>query len=148
MTSINLTTHLQNKDTLSWTLVRVTTGLILMPHGAQKLFGWFGGGGLSGTGQFFSENLGLNPGILFAGVAGLTEFVGGLFLVIGLLTRLSAAAVVVLMAYAAFAVHLGNGFFWTSGGFEFPLLWGLMALAIMIGGGGPISVDRKIGWKY
>ena len=79
-------------DTLSWTLVRAASGLILMPHGAQKLFGWFGGGGLDGTGQYFEQNLGLAPGLLFAGLAGLTEFVGGLLLALGLLTRLSAAA--------------------------------------------------------
>ena len=135
-------------DALSWTIVRVATGLILVPHGAQKLFGWFGGGGLTGTAQFFEQTLGLYPGLLFAGAAGLTEFFGGLFLAIGLLTRLSAAAVVAVMAYAAFVVHLGNGFFWSNGGYEFPLLWGLVALAIVIRGGGPGSVDRVAGWKW
>ncbi|WP_264210855.1 DoxX family protein [Leisingera thetidis] len=139
---------LADADTLSWTLIRVAAGLTLVPHGAQKLFGWFGGYGLNGTGQFFEEALGLAPGILFAGAAGLTEFAGGLFLALGLLTRLSAAAVVALMAYAAFAVHLGNGFFWTDGGFEYPLLWGVVALAIAIRGGGKLSVDHKIGWKF
>jgi putative oxidoreductase len=134
-------------DTLSWTLVRVASGLILMPHGAQKLFGWFGGGGLDGTGQYFEQNLGLAPGLLFAGLAGLTEFVGGLLLALGLLTRLSAAAVSALMAYAVFAVHLPNGFFWTSGGYEYPLLWGLVALAFVVRGGGKASVDHLIGWK-
>ena len=135
-------------DAISWTLVRVSAGLILVPHGAQKLFGWFGGYGLAGTGQFFQEALGLAPGILFAGVAGLTEFVGGLLLAAGLLTRLSALAVVALMAYAAFVVHWGAGFFWNEGGYEYPLLWGLVALALVIRGGGRWSVDKKIGWKY
>jgi len=135
-------------DAISWAIVRVATGAILMPHGAQKLFGWFGGHGLTATGQFFEQNLGLSPGLLFAGLAGLAEFVGGLFLVLGFLTRLSAAAVVALMAYAAFVVHLGNGFFWTKGGLEYPLLWGLVALAIAIRGGGELSLDRRIGWKY
>lgn len=135
-------------DALSWTIVRVTTGLILVPHGAQKLFGWFGGGGLNGTAQFFEQSLGLYPGLLFAGVAGLTEFAGGLLLALGFLTRLSALAVVALMGYAAFAVHLGNGFFWTNGGYEYPLLWGLIALALVLRGGGAWSVDNAIGWKY
>ncbi|MEQ8822844.1 MAG: DoxX family protein [Filomicrobium sp.] len=135
-------------DTVSWTLVRVATGAILIPHGAQKLFGWFGGHGLVGTGQFFEQSLGLAPGLLFAGLAGLTEFVGGLLLVFGLLTRLSALAVVGVMAYAVFFVHLSNGFFWTNGGYEFPLLWGLVAIALVIRGGGPLSVDNKIGWRY
>ena len=135
-------------DAMSWTLVRIATGLILLPHGAQKLFGWFGGGGLAGTAQFFEQNLGLYPGLLFAGLAGATEFVGGLLLALGLLTRLSAAAVVAVMAYAAFVVHWGNGFFWTAGGYEFPLLWGLVALALVIRGGGPLSLDRILGWKF
>lgn len=137
-----------NADALSWALVRVSAGLILVPHGAQKLFGWFGGGGLSGTAQFFEQSLALYPGLLFAGLAGATEFFGGLFLALGLLTRLSAAAVVALMGYAAFIVHWGNGFFWTSGGYEYPLLWGLVALALVIRGGGALSLDKPIGWKY
>ena len=137
-----------NLDAMSWTLVRIATGLILVPHGSQKLFGWFGGGGLAGTAQFFEQNLGLYPGLLFAGLAGATEFIGGLFLALGLLTRLSAAAVVAVMAYAAFVVHWGNGFFWTAGGYEFPLLWGLVALALVIRGGGPLSLDRMLGWKF
>jgi putative oxidoreductase len=135
-------------DTIAWTLVRVATGLILAPHGAQKLFGWFGGHGLVGTAQFFEKSLGLYPGLLFAGAAGLIEFFGGLFLAFGLLTRLSAGAVVAVMVYAAFGVHLANGFFWTNGGLEFPLLWGLVALAFVIRGGGPLSADARIGWRY
>ncbi len=141
-------TGMTSTDAISWTIVRVAAGLILVPHGAQKLFGWFGGGGLTGTAQFFEQNLNLYPGLLFACVAGLTEFVGGLFLALGLLTRLSAAAVVALMAYAAFFVHHGNGFFWTAGGYEYPLLWGLVALALVIRGGGEFSIDRRIGWRF
>lgn len=133
---------------LSWTIVRIATGLMLIPHGAQKLFGWFGGGGLTGTAQYFEQTLNLHPGLLFATLAGLTEFGGGLFLVLGLLTRLSALAVVAMMAVAVVAVHLPNGFFWTNGGFEYPLLWGLIALAIVIRGGGQHSLDRAIGWRY
>ncbi len=137
-----------NTEALSWALVRVSAGLILVPHGAQKLFGWFGGGGLSGTAQFFEQSLALYPGLLFAGLAGVTELFGGLLLALGLLTRLSAAAVVALMGYAAFIVHWGNGFFWTAGGYEYPLLWGLVALALVIRGGGALSLDKTIGWKY
>lgn len=135
-------------DKLAWTLVRVTIGLALVPHGAQKLFGWFGGYGLTATGQFFDEALGLTPGILFAGLAGLTEFLGGLALALGLLTRLSALGVVGLMSVAVVAVHLPSGYFWTDGGYEYPLLWGLVALAFVIRGGGAWSLDRRIGWKY
>jgi putative oxidoreductase len=135
-------------DAVAWALVRAATGLILMPHGAQKLFGWFGGGGLAATAQAFETKFGLTPGLLFAGAAGVTEFVGGLFLALGLLTRLSAAAVVALMGYAVFGVHLANGFFWTAGGFEYPLLWGLVALALVLRGGGPLSLDHKLGLRF
>lgn len=124
-------------------LVRVATGLMLVPHGAQKLFGWFGGYGLDATGQFFAAKLGLPPS--FALLAGLIEFVGGLLLALGLATRAVAALVVGLMAVAIVHVHLGAGFFWTSGGYEYPLLWGLVALSFVLRGGGRFSVDRLIG---
>ncbi|WP_259779471.1 DoxX family protein [Aestuariispira ectoiniformans] len=133
---------------LSYPLIRVATGLFLMPHGAQKLFGWFGGYGLDGTGQFFGQTLGMEPGILFALLAGLVEFVGGLFVAIGLLTRPAALGVAVLMAVAVVTVHLGNGYFWTNGGYEYPLLWGLVALAIVFRGGGAYSVDSKLSKEF
>ena len=124
-------------------LVRATAGLLLMPHGAQKLFGWFGGYGVEATGQFFAAKLGLPP--VLALVAGLIEFFGGLALAAGLATRVSAALVFGLMFVATVQVHLGNGFFWTSGGFEYPLMWGLVALSFVIRGGGRFSLDAVIG---
>ena len=124
-------------------LVRVAAGLLLVPHGAQKLFGWFGGYGLEATGQFFASKLGLPASLAL--VAGLVEFVGGLMLALGLATRVVAALVVGLMAVAVLQVHLGAGFFWTSGGFEYPLFWGIVALAFVIRGGGRYSLDRLIG---
>ncbi len=133
---------------LSYPMIRFFTGLILVPHGAQKLFGWFGGRGLEATGQSFSANLGLEPGIVFALLVGVTEFFGGLFLAVGLLTRPSAVAIAVVMAVAVFAVHLPNGFFWGAGGYEYPLLWGLVALALALRGGGELSVDRAIGREF
>jgi putative oxidoreductase len=130
---------------LSWPLIRVTTGLLLMPHGAQKLFGWFGGYGIAGTGQFFDTTLGLHPGILLAGLTGAVEFFGGLALVLGLLTRPAALGVAIMMVVAIFGVHVPNGFFWTDGGFEYPLMWGLLAIAILLRGGGRFSLDAKLG---
>jgi putative oxidoreductase len=85
----------------------------------------------------------LQPGLLFALLAGLVEFFGGLALVVGLLTRPAALAVAVLMGVAMLGVHLPNGFFWTSGGYEYPLMWGLIALALLLGGGGRYSLDRR-----
>ncbi len=133
---------------LSYPMIRFSAGLILVPHGAQKLFGWFGGGGLEATGQSLSANLGLEPGLLFAFLLGATEFFGGLFLAVGFLTRPSAVAITVVMAVAVFAVHLPKGFFWFAGGYEYPLLWGLVALALALRGGGELSVDRALGREF
>ena len=133
---------------LSYPLIRAATGLMLMPHGAQKLFGWFGGYGLEGTGGFFSQSLGLEPGLFWAALVGGVEFFGGLLLVLGLLTRPAALAVATLMAVAVLKVHLPNGFFWTSGGYEYPLLWGLIALAIAFKGGAELSLDRALGREF
>lgn len=124
-------------------MVRIAAGLILVPHGAQKLFGWFGGYGLEATGQFFATKLGLPASM--AVMAGLIEFVGGLALAAGLATRISAALVVGVMAVAVFRVHLASGFFWSQGGYEYPLLWGVVALGFVLRGGGRYSLDAVIG---
>jgi putative oxidoreductase len=123
-------------------LVRVTIGLMLVPHGAQKLFGWFGGYGVEATGQFFAAKLGLPASLAL--IAGLIEFFGGLFLAAGLLTRPAAALVFGMMAVAVIAVHIPAGFFWTDGGFEYPLMWGIVALSYVIRGGGRYSLDALI----
>jgi putative oxidoreductase len=123
--------------------VRAATGLFLMPHGAQKLFGLFGGYGPEATGQFFASKLGLPAS--FAVLAGSIEFFGGLALALGLLTRPAAALVFGLMAVAVVQVHLPNGYFWTDGGFEYPLLWAILALSYVVKGGGRYSLDAKIG---
>jgi len=124
-------------------LVRVASGLFLAPHGAQKLFGWFGGYGIDATGQFFASKLGLPASL--AVVSGLIEFFGGLMLAAGIATRPIAALVVGLMTVAVVKVHLPAGFFWTDGGYEYPLLWGIVALSYVIRGGGRYSVDALIG---
>ncbi|HYA72751.1 MAG TPA: DoxX family protein [Roseiarcus sp.] len=124
-------------------LVRVATGLLLVPHGAQKLFGWFGGYGLEATGQFFAAKLGLPASLAL--LAGLIEFFGGLMLAAGLLTRPIGALVFGLMAVAVLQVHLPVGFFWTAGGYEYPLFWGVVALSFAIRGGGRYSLDGLVG---
>ncbi len=131
---------------LAFPLVRIAAGLMLIPHGAQKLFGWFGGYGLTATGQFFDASLGMKPGIVFAALAGFVEFFGGLALVLGLLTRTAAVGVAVLMG-VALTVHLPKGFFWTSGGIEYPLMWGLIAIAVALHGAGRYSLDEKLGLR-
>jgi putative oxidoreductase len=124
-------------------LIRIAAGLLLMPHGAQKLFGLFGGAGIEATGQFFATKFGLPASLAL--LAGLIEFFGGLMLAAGLATRLVALLVVGLMTVAVLKVHLGIGFFWTSGGFEYPLFWGIVAFAFVMRGGGRYSLDALIG---
>jgi len=125
---------------LAYPLIRFVTGATLIPHGWSKIIG----GGVSGTAESMAS-LGFEPGLLFAWYIGLLELVGGTLLAVGFLTRLWAIQVVGFMAVAAFYVHWGNGYFWGNGGFEFPLFWGVVALAIVILGGGRLSVDRALG---
>ena len=133
-------------DDLAWLALRVVTGALLIPHGAQKLFGLFGGGGISGTAGFLGK-VGYPAPELMAGLIGVTEFFGGILLVIGFLTRPAAIAVAIFMAFAVL-FHLGNGFFWTGGGFEYPLLWGIVSLFFATKGGGYFSFDQKLGREF
>ncbi len=130
---------------LSEALVRVAAGAFLIPHGAQKLFGAFGGYGLEATGQFFQTQLGFANGYLAALGVGSVEVFGGLLLALGLFTRLAAGSIAVMLAVAAVTVHIGNGFFWTDGGWEYPVFWAIIALMFVVRGGGQYSLDRLIG---
>jgi len=127
-------------------ILRLTLGIVIFPHGAQKLLGWFGGGGWSGTVEFFSGQLGI-PAVVTALVI-VGEFFGALGLIVGLLTRFCAASIAVIMLGAVCIVHLGNGFFMNwygvpdqGHGFEFHLLAIGIALALLVTGGGRWSVD-------
>lgn len=121
----------------------VPVGLILAAHGAQKLFGWFGGYGLEGTGQWMAS-IGLNPGYLMALLAGSAEFFGGLALVIGLLVRPAAAVVAFAMLVAMFSVHIGNGLFMSNNGYEYALTLAVVALSLLFSGAGRLSVDELL----
>jgi len=123
--------------------LRVPIGIIFIAHGAQKLFGWFGGYGLAGTGQFM-ESVGLGPGYLMALLAGSAEFFGGIAILIGLLVRPAAAAISVTMLVAIFAVHWSHGFFASAGGFEYPLAVIGATVALIISGAGSLSCDRGL----
>ena len=124
-------------------LVRIATGLFLMPHGAQKLFGWFGGRGVDESGTYFVTVFNLPPGM--AMFAGLIEFFGGALLALGLLTRIAAGFIAGMMAFIVLAVHWSNGFFWSDNGFEYPLMWCILALSFLARGGGRYSVDAALG---
>lgn len=142
--SNTLVTRLMSTDGGAAALaLRVPVGIIFAAHGAQKLFGWFGGYGLDGTGQFFGS-IGLNPGYLMALLAGLAEFLGGLALVAGVLVRPAAAALAFAMLVAIFAVHFTKGFFMSSGGYEYALALFAASVALLLSGGGRLSVDRAL----
>ena len=125
-------------------IFRVLFGGAIAAHGAQKLFGWFGGYGLKGTGGFF-EQLGFKPGTAFAGAAGLSEFGGGLLLLFGFFTPVGAAVVLATMLVAAISVHIKNGFFAMTNGVEAPFLYAAAALGIAFTGSGTISLDALLG---
>ena len=126
--------------------LRIGLGAILIPHGCQKLFGWFGGAGLERFATIFA-NIGYKPGLFWAVVVGLTEALGGLLLVLGLFTRPAALAVVIFMINAIY-VTSAKGFFWTAGGFEYSLLLLLVALYFLIRGASCCSLDRKLGREF
>lgn len=128
---------------LAYPLVRMATGGFLIPHGAQKLFG-FAGGDIGATAAGFTK-LGLHPALPLAYLVGCTEFFGGLCILLGVFTRPAALAAAMLLAVAAAAVHLPIGWFWTGRGAEYPLLWMLLCVAVVMRGSGPLSIDAARG---
>lgn len=123
--------------------LRLPIGIIFAAHGAQKLFGWFGGHGLDGTGQWMAS-IGLNPGYLMALLAGSAEFFGGLALLSGLLVRPAAITLAGTMMVAILTVHIGNGLFMSNNGYEFGLTLLAAAVALAISGGGRASIDAVL----
>ncbi|HMZ02064.1 MAG TPA: DoxX family protein [Burkholderiaceae bacterium] len=125
-------------------VLRIAAGVIFAAHGAQKLFGLFGGYGLEGTGQWM-ESIGLAPGYLMALLAGSAEFFGGLAFLLGLLVRPSALVLAVTMAVAIATVHLEKGLFMANDGYEFGLALLAISVALVLSGGGRLSLDRAMG---
>ncbi len=132
---------------IAFLIVRLILGLGLAAHGSQKLFGWFGGGGVAGTGKFF-EGLGFRPGVAFALMAGLGETVGGLLTLLGLGGALGPVLIVTVMLVAIATVHIGNGFFNSNGGWELPASNIAAALALAFAGPGSYSLDAALGLSF
>jgi putative oxidoreductase len=131
------------------TILRIVLGVVIFPHGAQKLLGWFGGYGYAGTMQFFTQNMKIPT--FFALLAILAEFFGSIGLILGLGTRIAALGIGAVMFVAVFTSHIGHGFFmnWAGNqkgeGFEYHILAAGIALVLLIAGGGRFSIDRSIG---
>ena len=134
-------------ERFSWPLIRFAAGLFLIPHGAQKLFGWFGGRGLDATIAGFGK-MGFEPGWLLGPLVAGVEFFGGILIAIGLFTRPAALAAAILLFVVAMDVHLANGFFWGNRGYEYPLFWAIICAAITVRGAGRMSIDSAIGKEF
>ncbi len=140
-----LVSRLLHTDARTWAPLplRLAAGSVMIGHGGQKLFGWWGGSGLEGTAGFLSGALGLEPGIFWALLVAGTEFFGGIALLLGLGTRVAALGIAIAMAVATTTVHSG-AFFLKNNGFEFALSLMLVSVALLISGGGAASVDAAL----
>jgi putative oxidoreductase len=121
-------------------IIRLVVGVLFIGHGAQKLFGWFGGHGLKGTGGWF-ESIGMKPGAALALLAGLSEFVGGLLFVLGLLTPLAGILIAATMLMAIIKVHWQNGVWMTANGYEYNLTLIAVAIGVALIGPGQYALD-------
>ncbi|QLE87606.1 DoxX family protein [Shewanella sp. Scap07] len=146
MNSSALKMIFNSNPSLSALPLRLIAGTIFAAHGAQKLFAWFGGYGLEGTGQWM-ESIGLAPGFLMALLAGSAEFFGGLLLIVGLLTRPTAVVLAVTMLVAIFSVHFENGLFMSNNGYEFGLALFAISLALALQGAGRFALDNSLSRK-
>ncbi|MXO76776.1 DoxX family membrane protein [Paenibacillus sp. OT2-17] len=124
-------------------LIRLVVGLLLVGHGAQKLFGWFGGYGPKGTGGWM-ESIGIKPGVFMAVSAGLMELLGGALFALGLFTPLAALLITVTMLGAIFKVHGPNGIWATANGYEYPLVLIAVVIGITLTGAGSYSIDALL----
>jgi putative oxidoreductase len=126
-------------------VLHIAVGLLFMGHGAQKLFGIFGGHGLEGTAGFF-ESLGLRPGRFHATAAGINEFAGGALLALGLFVPLAAALLIATMTAASLTAHRGKGIWNQNSGLELPLVYSVIAFALSAVGAGSVSLDSALGF--
>lgn len=127
-------------------IARVIIGLVMAAHGTQKLFGWFGGYGLSATGEFMAT-IGFNQGRAFAAMASIVEITSGVLVALGFLGAIGPALMISVMLVAAITVHWKNGLFAAKNGIEIPLLYASAALIFAVVGYGPYSLDAMAGIK-
>ncbi len=132
---------------IAFLIVRLILGLSFMAHGTQKLFGWFGGGGITGTGDFF-EGLGYRPGKAFAAMAAFGETLGGFLTLFGIGGALGPVLIVIVMLVAIGSVHIHKGFFVTNGGWELNAAYIAAAIAVAFAGNGIYSIDGYLGLQF
>lgn len=139
---------LKTSDDYGLTLARLVLGIVFFAHGAQKVLGWWGGYGFGGTMQFFTQSMGIPAPLAFLAI--MAEFLGGLGLIAGALSRVAALGIFSVMAVAVLKVHLPNGLFmnWYGNqkgeGFEYHLLALALAAILILRGAGPLSADRAL----
>lgn len=133
----------KTEQSLSSLPLRLIAGILFIAHGAQKLFAWFGGYGLEGTGQWM-ESIGLAPGYLMALMAGSVEFFGGILLLVGFLTKPASLVLAVTMIVAIFTAHFDNGLFMATNGYEFALTLLAISISLMFSGAGKLSLDNEV----
>lgn len=146
MNKQTLATLVASNSGFSALALRIPLGIVFAAHGAQKLFAWFGGYGLEGTGQFMAS-IGLEPGYLMALLAGSAEFFGGILLILGLLTRPAALVLALTMVVAIVKVHLANGLFMSNNGYEFGLVLLAGSVSLMFSGASKWAVDSLLSKK-
>jgi putative oxidoreductase len=135
---------------LAWLIIRLTAGGMLLVHGIFKLMPMAEKGFTATIEAFAAGSMarrGIEPAIVAAYVVFFLETVGAVLIMLGLFTRLIAAAIAIEFAVITFVAHWPQGFTWSRGGWEYPLFWGLIMFAIALRGGGPYSLDRKLGWE-
>jgi putative oxidoreductase len=132
---------------IAFLIVRIILGLSFMAHGTQKLFGWFGGGGITGTGDFF-EGIGFRPGKAFAAAAAICETLGGFLVLFGAGGALGPVLIVLVMLTAIGSVHITRGFFVANGGWELNTAYIAAAVALAYAGNGLYSVDNWLGLQF
>ncbi len=129
-------------DPIAYPMIRFVAGVMMIPHGYGKVFG-----GIEGTTKFFAS-VGLEPALILAWYIGLLELVGGICVALGFLTRFMSAQLIGLLAVATFYIHLPSGFIWVKGGYEYPLFWMVVMMAITIKGGDKLSLDNLMAKEF
>lgn len=143
---VEFSNYLRSSAIWSPLVIRIALGIIFMAHGMQKLFGAFGGDGIEGTAQFM-RSMDVVPALFWAWVVALIEFFGGLFVLIGLFTRIASVLLIINMAVAIALIHWRGGFFAGEGGFEFNLALIAMALSLIFSGPGACALYRFNRWQ-